>query len=295
VEQLIRERFVSARDYMAAWEAWEQDPTGIPPKRDLQLEAVAEILRGERLIHSHSYRQDEILMLTRLCDEFGVTVGTFQHVLEGYKVADELAAHGAGASCFSDWWAYKFEVYDAIPYNGSIMWDRGVVTTFNSDSSELARRMNLEAAKAVKYGGVPEDEALKFVTINAAIQLDVADRIGSLEEGKDADFVVWSGHPLSVYSLCEQTWVDGRKYFDRAEDLANREALAAEREALLAKAKAAAGGKGKDGGTDAEPTAAAAPPEYADREGVDDLGVCACADLTGHAACGHEARKEDDR
>ena len=283
VEQLIRERFVSARDYMEEWEAWRRSKKGIPPRRDLQLEAVAEIIRGERLIHSHSYRADEILMLTRVADEFGVTIGTFQHVLEGYKVANELAAHGAGASCFSDWWAYKFEVYDAIPYNGSIMWDRGVVTTFNSDSSELARRMNLEAAKAVKYGGIPEHEALKFVTINAAIQLRVDDRIGSLEAGKDADFAVWSGSPLSSYSICEQTWVDGRKYFDRQEDLAGRSPLAAEREALLEKLNKKDKKKENQGGTETS-TEAAMPKYYVEDDGE---GVCQCAAVTGHADCNH--------
>jgi imidazolonepropionase-like amidohydrolase len=161
-------------------------------------------------------------------------------VLEGYKVADELAAGGAGASTFSDWWAYKFEVIDAIPYNGAIMWDRGVVVSFNSDSSDLARRLNTEAAKAVRYGGVPEAEALKFVTLNPAIQLGIDDRVGSLEKGKDADFVIWSGHPLSTYTICEQTWIDGRKYFDRQDDLTAREAIAAERQELMAKVRAEA-------------------------------------------------------
>jgi N-acetylglucosamine-6-phosphate deacetylase len=239
VEQLISERFLAALDYMQAQEDYERNRKhGLPPKRDLQLDALVEIIRGERLVHSHSYRADEILMLIRIADRFGFTIGSFQHVLEGYKVADEIAVHGAGASSFSDWWAYKFEVYDAIPYNGSIMWDRGVVTSFNSDDSRLARFLNLEAAKAVKYGGVPEEEALKFVTLNPAIQLSIEDRVGSLESGKDADFVIWNGHPLSTYSLVEQTWVDGRKYFDREEDLANREAILAERDALIEKVKA---------------------------------------------------------
>jgi len=136
------------------------------------------------------------LMLMRVAEEFGIRVRAFQHILEGYKVADVMARHGAGGSSFSDWWAYKLEVYDAIPYNGALMHDQGVLVSFNSDSDEMARRMNLEAAKAVKYGGVPEEEALKFVTINPARQLRVDGRVGSLEPGKDADFVVWSGHPL---------------------------------------------------------------------------------------------------
>jgi hypothetical protein len=173
-------------------------------------------------------------------EEFDSRVAVFTHILEGYKVADEMAAHGAAGSTFSDWWAYKFEVIDAIPYNGAIMQDRGVVVSFNSDSSDLARRMNTEAAKAVRYGGVPEAEALKFVTLNPAIQLGIDDRVGSLEKGKDADFVVWSGHPLSTYTICEQTWIDGRKYFDRQDDLTAREAIAAERQELLAKVRAEA-------------------------------------------------------
>ena len=179
---------------------------------------MVEIMEGKRLVHSHSYRQDEILMLTRIAEDFGFTIATFQHVLEGYKVAERLAEHGAGASTFSDWWAYKYEVVDAIPFNGTLMANAGVEVSFNSDSDELARRMNLEAAKAVKYGGLDEAEALKFVTINPARQLKIDDRVGSLEVGKDADFVVWSGHPLSTYSICEETWLDGKKYFSLDQD-----------------------------------------------------------------------------
>ncbi len=239
VEQAIRERFAAALDYRRALEEHRTSRVRnlVPPRRDLQLEAILEILDGQRGIQSHSYRADEIIMLMRIAEDFGFRVQCFQHVLEGYKVADELAAHGAGASAFSDWWAYKFEVIDAIPYNGAIMWSRDVVVSFNSDSSELARRMNLEAAKAVRYGGVPEDKALEFVTINPAIQLGIQDRVGSLETGKDADFVIWSGDPLSSYSIVEQTWVDGRKYFDRTDDLARRQAVSAERAALLARAR----------------------------------------------------------
>lgn len=239
VEQSIRERFTAALDYRSEWDEYRasRDRNRVPPRRDLQLEAIIEIMEGKRGIQSHSYRADEIIMLMRIAEDFGFRVKCYQHVLEGYKVADEIAAHGAGASTFSDWWAYKYEVIDAIPYNGAIMWDRNVVVSFNSDSSELARRMNLEAAKAVRYGGVPEEEALKFVTLNPAIQLGIQDRVGSLEAGKDADFVIWSGDPLSSYSIAEETWVDGRKYFDRTDDLARREAIAAERKALLARAR----------------------------------------------------------
>jgi hypothetical protein len=172
-------------------------------------------------------------MLTRIARDFGFKIGAFQHVLEGYKVADEIAKYAGGGSCFSDWWAYKFEVYDAIPYNGALMRDASVVVSFNSDSDELARRMNWEATKAVKYGNVPEQEALKFVTLNPAKQLKIDKYVGSLEAGKDADFVIWSGDPLSTYSICEQTWVDGRKYFDRADDLKMREEVNKERERII--------------------------------------------------------------
>lgn len=235
VEQAILGAFEAAQDYGRKLDAGGAG--AIPERRDLRLEAVLEILHGERWVHSHAYRADEMLMLVGLAERFGFELATFQHALEAYKIADELAAAGVGASTFSDWWAYKYEVIDAIPYNGAILVDRGVVTSFNSDSDELARRLNTEAAKAVRYGGVSEEEALKLVTLNPAIQLGIDGRVGSLEPGKDADFVIWSGHPLSTYSLAEETWIDGRKYFDRADDLARRDELAAEREALLVEAK----------------------------------------------------------
>nr|NIR48092.1 amidohydrolase family protein [candidate division KSB1 bacterium]NIR72521.1 amidohydrolase family protein [candidate division KSB1 bacterium]NIS23820.1 amidohydrolase family protein [candidate division KSB1 bacterium]NIT70747.1 amidohydrolase family protein [candidate division KSB1 bacterium]NIU24262.1 amidohydrolase family protein [candidate division KSB1 bacterium] len=250
VEQIIRDRFKAALDYEKEWGKYnsvKNKQRVIPPRRDLKLEALLEILHGERLVHSHSYRQDEILMLVRVAEDFGFTIGTFQHVLEGYKVAEALAKHGAGASTFSDWWAYKFEVYDAIPYNGALMHDVGVVVSFNSDSNELARRMNLEAAKAVKYGGVREEEALKFVTLNPAKQLRIHHRVGSLERGKDADFVVWSGSPLSVYAKCQQTWIEGRKYFDIEQDLEMQKQVKAERARLIQKVLASKD-KGKNDG-----------------------------------------------
>jgi imidazolonepropionase-like amidohydrolase len=237
VEETIRDAFTAARDYGNQLDEWRTHKRVFPPRRDLQKEAVLEILQSKRFIHCHSYRQDEILMLMRLTEEFGIHVQTFQHILEGYKVADEMATHGASASTFSDWWAYKYEVIDAIPYNGYLMWDRGVTVSYNSDSDELARRLNTEAAKAVKYGGVPPNEAIKFVTLNPAKQLRIDDRVGSLEVGKDADFAIWNGSPLSPYSLCLETWIEGQKYFDRAQDLAGRAALAKEREALIDKAR----------------------------------------------------------
>ncbi len=224
VETLMRDRFLAAREYAAGHD-----------RRDLELEALAEVLEGTRLVHCHSYRQDEILMLCRLAEEFGFTIGTFQHVLEGYKVADAIRDRSLGGSAFSDWWAYKVEVQDAIPWNGALMREVGVCVSFNSDSDEMARRMNLEAAKAVKYGGVPPAEALKFVTLNPAKQLKIEGRVGSLEEGKDADFAIWSGPPLSVYSRCVATWIDGREYFSLEEDRKHREKIAAERQRLLQK------------------------------------------------------------
>jgi imidazolonepropionase-like amidohydrolase len=239
VESVIREAFTQARNYMRQWEEYERRRQAgenvVPPRRDLKLEPLVEILQGKRLVHAHAYRADEILMLIRLAEEFGFKVATFQHVLEGYKVAREIAAHGAGASTFSDWWAYKVEAYDAIPYNGAIMARKGVVVSFNSDSAELARRLNLEAAKAMKYGGLSEDEALALITINPAKQLRIDHRVGSIEVGKDADLVIYSGHPLSVYSIVEKVFIDGQLYFDREADLARRAEIQKEKEALKAR------------------------------------------------------------
>jgi len=241
VEESIRDAFERSRDYDASFAEFKAGKRALPPRRDLQLDALSEIVHGTRLIHAHSYRADEILMLMRLTEQFGFRVNTFTHILEGYKVADEMAKHGASGMGFTDWWQYKQEVIDAIPYNGYLMWDRGVNTGFNSDSEELARRLNTEAAKAIKYGGVPREEAIKMVTLNPARSLKIDSRVGSLEVGKDADFAIWSGEPMSPYSRCEQTFIEGRKYFDRAADLAGRDALAKERAALVAKAKAAKG------------------------------------------------------
>jgi imidazolonepropionase-like amidohydrolase len=250
VPTFYRNRFTAARQYLKARSDFKTNG-GVSPRRDLELETLGEIIEGKRFIHCHSYRQDEVVAFLRVMESFNVRVATLQHVLEGYKVADEIAQHGAGASCFSDWWAFKFEVYDAIPFAGSLMRERGVLVSFNSDSSDLARRLNLEAAKAVKYGGTSEEEALKFVTINAAKQLGIDKRVGSLEPGKDADFVVWSGHPLDSRSVVLQTWIDGKKYFDRDEAIKRTVALKQEREDLIAKAKnltKLAGGGGGDGG-----------------------------------------------
>jgi imidazolonepropionase-like amidohydrolase len=270
VDALMRDRFTAAQHYAQQWADWRtrlgkaldgEVPQPVPeggvgqiirqghiepldlsigtnvprPRRDLELEAIAEILAGERLVHCHSYRQDEILMLCRIAQDYGFKIGTFQHILEGYKVAEAIKANAIGASSFSDWWAYKIEVQDAIPYNGAIMHDVGVVVSFNSDDDELSRRMNTEAAKAVRYGNIDPAEALKFVTINPAIQLMIDDRVGSLEAGKDADIVIWSGDPLSTLTRCETVFIDGRKYFSLEEDQAHRDRIAAERSRIIQK------------------------------------------------------------
>ncbi|MEZ6234173.1 MAG: amidohydrolase family protein [Phycisphaerales bacterium] len=232
VEAVIRDRFTAAQQYAAAMERYEREG-GVPPRRDLELEAMAEILAGDRLVHCHSYRADEILMLCQIAHQFGFVIGTFQHALEVYKVATEVREAAIGASAFSDWWAYKVEVQDAIPSAGAIMHEVGIVVSFNSDSDELARRLNMEAAKAVRYGGVDPAEALRFVTLNPAIQLGIADRVGSLEAGKDADFVIWSGDPLSSLTRCEATYVEGRCQFSLEEDAQMREANASERRRII--------------------------------------------------------------
>ncbi|MCS7081798.1 MAG: amidohydrolase [Bacteroidetes bacterium] len=229
VEQVMRKAFEMARRYMAEWEvyerarqAWERSrrrgPEPIAPRKDERLETLAAILRGEVIVHCHSYRADEILMVLRVFRDFGIKRLVFQHVLEGYKVAKELAEFGAMASTFSDWWAYKFEVYYATPYNAAIMHQYGVNVSLNSDSDELVRRLYHEAAKAVRYGGVPEDAALAMITLNPAKQIGLDHRIGSIEVGKDADLAIFSAHPLSVYAVCEMTLVDGVVRFDRSKD-----------------------------------------------------------------------------
>ena len=234
VEQVMRDAFLAAQRYR---EQRKADPNA---RRDLQMDTLLELLDRKRVIHIHSYRADEILMFIALAKEFGLEVATFQHVLEGYKVAPEMASIGAGASGFADWWGYKVEAQDAIPYNGAMTQKAGVLTSFNSDSDELARHLNTEAAKALRYGGkawgLSEAEALKFVTLNPARQLKIDARVGSLEVGKDADFVIWSGHPLSSASKAEQTWIDGRRYFDLNEDRQLRERDRAERTRLVAAA-----------------------------------------------------------
>lgn len=238
VEEMIRDTFVGARELARRQDAFKSAKPGTlaPVRRNLRLEAAQEILRGERLIHCHSYRQDEILATMRLAEEFGITIATFQHILEGYKVASEMARHGVGGSSFADWWNYKLEAADAIPYNPAILVRAGVVTSVNSDSADLARRLNTEAAKAVRYGGLSEEQALKLVTLWPAQQLRIDRQVGSLEVGKDADFVIWDTSPLSSYAKAEQTWIDGRCHFELARDRRLRDEAAKRREALVQRA-----------------------------------------------------------
>jgi imidazolonepropionase-like amidohydrolase len=233
VMDVIREAFIDAQEYQAEWGEWNAgNKRGIEPRRDLKLEALAEILRGERQVHAHSYRADEILQLLLLADEFGFKIAAFQHVLEGYKVAEELASHGAGASTFGDWWGYKVEAYDAIPYNAAIMNEHGVLVSINSDSNEEMRHLNEEVAKTQRYGGMTDDEALAMITINPATQLGISHRVGSLEVGKDADLVVYDRHPLDNYAVPQMTFVDGKLYFDIDGDRLRQAAIEAEKRAL---------------------------------------------------------------
>ncbi|MFU8830775.1 MAG: amidohydrolase family protein [Wenzhouxiangella sp.] len=237
VEQIIREKFQQAEDHRRAF---TDRPRGraardrVPPRPNHELDAIAEIIHGERDVHSHAYRADEMLALMRVAEQFDFVIKTFQHVLEGYKIAPQMAAHGAGGSTFIDWWSFKHEAIDAIGFNPALMHESGVLTGLHSDNPELARRMNLEAAKAVRYGDVDPHDALMMITAWPADQLGIGNRTGRLAEGFDADFVIWNGHPLSVYSLAEQTWVDGLRYFDRESDQRMREALEAERAELIA-------------------------------------------------------------
>ena len=237
VEQTYINAFTRAREYQNSIKNFEaSSKVKTPqPRKDLELDALSEILNSKRFITCHSYVQSEINMLMHVADSFGFKVNTFTHILEGYKVADKMKKHGAGGSSFSDWWAYKFEVYEAIPYNGKIMHDMGITVAYNSDDAEMARRLNQEAAKAVKYGGVSEEEALKFVTLNPAKLLHVDNRVGSIKPGKDADVVLWSDNPLSIYARALQTYVDGVKYYDANDDEAKQRANTTERARIIQK------------------------------------------------------------
>ncbi|ETN96083.1 hypothetical protein P278_18050 [Zhouia amylolytica AD3] len=219
VEQVFTDYFQRAKEYKESWNNYNQlsrraKANSKAPRYDIEMETIAEIINKERFISCHSYVQSEINMLMKVADNFNFNVNTFTHILEGYKVADKMVEHGVGGSTFSDWWAYKYEVKDAIPYNAAIMHDAGVTVAINSDDAEMSRRLNQEAAKTIKYGGVSEEDAWKFVTLNPAKLLHLDDRIGSIKKGKDADLVLWSDHPLSIYAIAEKTMIEGTVYYD---------------------------------------------------------------------------------
>ncbi|KQS41354.1 amidohydrolase family protein [Pedobacter sp. Leaf194] len=230
VEQTFVDEFTRAKEYEKAMKV-----KGNSVRRDLELDAIVEILNNKRFITCHSYVQSEINMLIHVADSLGFKINTFTHILEGYKVADKMKAHGIAGSTFSDWWAYKNEVAEAIPYNGKIMHNVGVTTAFNSDDAEMARHLNQEAGKSVLYGGVPEEDALKFVTLNPARMLHIDDKVGSLKPGKDADVVVWSANPLSIYAKAEKTFVDGVAYWDIDKDAQTIKTQQAEKARLIQK------------------------------------------------------------
>ena len=232
VIETMRDAFMRAKDYRQAWADFKAGKTKVQPRKDLELEPLAEILEGKRLVHAHGYRSDEHLNLLLLADEMGFKVATLQHGLEAYKIAPEIAKRGTGVSIFTDSWGYKLEAYDSIPYNAYILWKNGVNVSINSDSDERMRRLNLDAAKVMKYGGVPEEDALKMITINPAKQLGIDIRTGSIEVGKDGDIAIWTAHPFSVYSRVETTLIEGITYFDRADDAKMRADMAKERETL---------------------------------------------------------------
>lgn len=227
VEQLYIDYFTRAKEYDALKKSRK------PYRKDIEMETLAEILNKERFISCHSYVQSEINMLMKVAEQFNFRINTFTHILEGYKVADKMAEHGVGGSTFSDWWAYKYEVNDAIPYNAAIMHNAGVTVAINSDDGEMSRRLNQEAAKSVKYGGISEEEAWKFVTLNPAKLLHIDDRVGSIKVGKDADVVLWSDHPLSIYAKAEKTIIEGVTYFDLKRDEQMRGTVKAEKSELI--------------------------------------------------------------
>ncbi|WP_238160918.1 amidohydrolase family protein [Flavobacterium cupreum] len=234
VEQVFTDYFQRAKEYDESWKTFNSgSKKGKAPRVDLELQTLAEIINKERFITCHSYIESEILMLMNVAEKFNFRVNTFTHILEGYKVADKMKEHGVGASTFSDWWAYKFEVNDAIPFNGPIMHNAGLVVAYNSDDAEMSRRLNQEAAKALKYGNISEEEAWKFVTLNPAKLLHIDDKTGSLKTGKDADVVLWSDNPLSIYAKAEKTIIEGVVYFDIEKDAEKQLSIAKERSLLI--------------------------------------------------------------
>ncbi len=240
VEQVYMDHFTRAREYAKGWATYnkltaKEKATALVPRRDIELDALAEILAKKRFITCHSYVQSEINMLLKVADSLGFKVNTFTHILEGYKLADKMAKHGAGGSSFADWWAYKMEVHDAIPYNAALMHRQGVTVSINSDDAEMARRLNQEAAKTVEYGGMTEEDAWKMVTLNPAKLLHLDNRLGSVRAGKDADLVLWNANPLAIYARPEFTMIDGAIYFSLKDEDHKRELMQAERARLIQK------------------------------------------------------------
>jgi hypothetical protein len=238
-EQIIRDAYQRASDYRDEWKKWNAlkpaERNGIiPPRRDLELDAIVDVLEKRSFIECHTYVQSEGTMILNLAKDFGVKVNALIHFNEGYKIADQIVEHGAAASVFSDWWNYKYEVYEGIAYNAAMLVSQGVLTSIHSDDAEMGRRLNQEAGKIMKYGGLNETEALKLVTINPAIILHLGDRTGSIKAGKDADLVLWTDHPLSVYARASKTMVDGTIYFDEEKDAKMKEMIDKERNRIIA-------------------------------------------------------------
>ena len=241
VEDTIREAFTDAKAYQAEWNEYRakvaRGENPIPPRKDLRLEPLVEVLQGTRIVSCHGYRADELLMMLHVAKDFGFKIDLFVHGLEGYKIADEIAAAGAGVSTFSDWWIYKVEAADAIPYNAAILAKKGISVSLNSDDAELMRHMNVEAAKIMKYGGLSENDALAMVTLNAAKQLRVDKWVGSIDAGKDADLVIYDKYPLSASAKILKVLIDGQVYFDRDKALADNAKAQQERQKLIDKEK----------------------------------------------------------
>jgi imidazolonepropionase-like amidohydrolase len=239
VEQIIRDAYQRAVDYNNQWKTWNAlkpvEKLGkVPPRRDLELDPIVDVLEKRSFIECHTYQQSEGTMIMNLAKDFGVKVNSLIHFNEGYKIADQIAANGAAASVFSDWWDYKYEVYEGIAYNAALLLSQGVLVCINSDDAEMGRRLNQEAAKIMKYGGISETEALKLITINPAIMLHLGDRTGSIKVGKDADLVLWTDNPLSVYANANKTMVDGTFYFDEEQDAKMKEQIDSERNRIIA-------------------------------------------------------------
>ena len=240
VEHIIRDAYQRALDYRDEWSRYnalntKQKQSAIPPRRDLELEALVDVLEERSFITCHTYMQSEGVMLMRLAEDFGIKAHTFIHFNEGFKVADKIRDHGGAASVFSDWWNYKYEVYEGITYNAATLVQQGVLTCLHSDNAEMARRLNQEAGKTIKYGGLDQIEALKLVTLNPARILHLDHRMGSIEPGKDADLVLWTENPLSIYTRAKMTLVDGRVYFDEEEDAKMKKEIDEERNRIIQK------------------------------------------------------------